>query len=316
MGGYLPTTEMGIEDVIVGSKGAVGKLTPYEWSGYNGDNLMRRQNFVILVLSFAGCVCGLTDDNSTIGLYHMESTLYFSGNYYVLDDDIYTPGRDNHLLLGSASLSATVPGLIDGGYDGSGKALNLRGQTDACEIQWAGGDSISIEFWFKADYQSSNPAQTLVYLSGLIGADELRMEGTYNDLPGGNTRLKFFRPGGYGNNWIPIQYDGLWHYVYLYVDDTESRLTYDSLERVTDVSTDYPFEDRSNTLFFGITKWNSRNFVGLIDELKITIPSNYAEPVCGDWGYLAADINMDCYVNLLDLIMLCEQWMNFDGTDL
>jgi hypothetical protein len=32
-------------------------------------------------------------------------------------------------------------------------------------------------------------------------------------------------------------------------------------------------------------------------------------PACGDWGYLAADIDHNCRVNLSDFLVLAEQWM-------
>ena len=31
---------------------------------------------------------------------------------------------------------------------------------------------------------------------------------------------------------------------------------------------------------------------------------------CGQWGYLPADINKDCYVNLLDFQIIIEQWLS------
>ena len=32
-------------------------------------------------------------------------------------------------------------------------------------------------------------------------------------------------------------------------------------------------------------------------------------PQCGDQGYLSADINRDCHVNLMDLAMMAQQWL-------
>ena len=45
-----------------------------------------------------------------------------------------------------------------------------------------------------------------------------------------------------------------------------------------------------------------------IATLPVAVKDN--EETCGDWGYLATDLNRDCYVNLLDLLEFVEVWLD------
>jgi hypothetical protein len=38
-------------------------------------------------------------------------------------------------------------------------------------------------------------------------------------------------------------------------------------------------------------------------------------PVCGDWGYYSADADLNCRVNLADLTVLGQQWLNTNCVD-
>jgi hypothetical protein len=44
-----------------------------------------------------------------------------------------------------------------------------------------------------------------------------------------------------------------------------------------------------------------------ISSVEVEVTDN--ELICGDWGYMTADINKDCYVNLLDFAELASAWM-------
>jgi hypothetical protein len=262
--------------------------------------------FLISVIS--AFALALTDDRATSALWHMENVITAGSDFYIPDDDSVMTGRNNDLLLGAFS-GSTDPTLISSGFDGAGKALYFNGLTDSASAVWNGADSIQIEFWIKPDIKTSPyPAQALFYLSGSLGADEVRLEGTYTDLSGGNTRIKLYHQGSQGNNWRPIKYDGQWHHVVISLDPNEAVLTLDDVTTTTAIPTK-PFQLRSTNIYAGSTSSNSRLYAGLMDEVKISIPSITPTSQCGDWGYYAADLNRDCYVNLDDLLILVSEWL-------
>ena len=49
----------------------------------------------------------------------------------------------------------------------------------------------------------------------------------------------------------------------------------------------------------------------VIASLPVAVKDN--EETCGDWGYLATDLNRDCSVNLLDVLEFFEEWLNYSG---
>ncbi len=50
------------------------------------------------------------------------------------------------------------------------------------------------------------------------------------------------------------------------------------------------------------------NYTGTdIKSVKVMVMDN--DKTCGDWGYLPADFNRDCYVDLLDFSLLAKQWL-------
>jgi len=46
-----------------------------------------------------------------------------------------------------------------------------------------------------------------------------------------------------------------------------------------------------------------------IDIHSVTVNVIDNEQTCGDWGYFQADLNRDCYVNLLDFAIFAELWL-------
>ncbi|MCX5637020.1 MAG: hypothetical protein NTX52_04915, partial [Planctomycetota bacterium] len=45
----------------------------------------------------------------------------------------------------------------------------------------------------------------------------------------------------------------------------------------------------------------------IISAVEVSVIDD--ELTCGDWGYIPADFNRDCYVNLLDFAMLASKWL-------
>ena len=53
---------------------------------------------------------------------------------------------------------------------------------------------------------------------------------------------------------------------------------------------------------------NGGEYTGIeISSVEVEVTDN--ELICGDWGYMRADINKDCYVDLLDFAEFASQWM-------
>ena len=48
-----------------------------------------------------------------------------------------------------------------------------------------------------------------------------------------------------------------------------------------------------------------------ISSVEVDVIDN--EETCGDWGYLLTDLNRDCYVNLVDLAIFAEQWLQTES---
>ncbi len=48
------------------------------------------------------------------------------------------------------------------------------------------------------------------------------------------------------------------------------------------------------------------NSFGMLDNI-FAFPS--VPPACGEWGYSDADVNEDCYVNLIDFALMAESWL-------
>lgn len=59
----------------------------------------------------------------------------------------------------------------------------------------------------------------------------------------------------------------------------------------------------THTAVSGDEDYNGLN----IKSVKVDIIDN--ELTCGDWGYLATDLNRDCYVNLLDFALFASAWL-------
>jgi hypothetical protein len=53
---------------------------------------------------------------------------------------------------------------------------------------------------------------------------------------------------------------------------------------------------------------NGGEYTGIdISSVEVEVTDN--ELICGDWGYMRADINKDCYVDMLDFAEFASQWM-------
>jgi hypothetical protein len=68
-------------------------------------------------------------------------------------------------------------------------------------------------------------------------------------------------------------------------------------------------------LSIGARTWGTqaivRGYTGTIDNVVI----EFFAPECGDWGYLPADLNRDCYVNLADIAIMAASWLDCTDPD-
>jgi hypothetical protein len=235
----------------------------------------------------------------------MEEIVAEGGNSYIADNG--NSGNNNRLMLKSGA----EPAISAGGYEGN--CLVFEGN-DCGTVQWAGFDSIKVELWFKAELTPSSPAQDLFSIHSGGSKHEIRIEGmSYTDLPGGNTRFKFYHALTGLQMYIPYPFnDSDWHYFLFEYDPVAGyTMRIDDTVKTKTVGEAGVFPQESGLFSLGCVEGNEswRPLIGSIDEVTITVPTEQVAYSCGDWGYYEADINMDCVVDFNDLAIMAQQWL-------
>jgi hypothetical protein len=212
----------------------------------------------------------LSDDNQTIGLWHMED---------LLDDDSYIIDRNHDLSLPGGSYS--TPTIVAGGQYGN--ALSFDGDGLARVNAWDGHDSVKIDLWANINMlnTTANPNVTTTdeqYLVWNKGTFMLYYKGLQSDLV-------FKIENGNGSYMGHVQFDVQqfdldWiHVVATYTNDLGISLT------VTDGVTELSGTSTANApgmatvtaddyIHLGGKDTNTGTCLdGMLDEVKITVPS-------------------------------------------
>ncbi len=68
----------------------------------------------------------------------------------------------------------------------------------------------------------------------------------------------------------------------------------------------------------GSTIYNTVSWGGDIDDIRLsdvarTTFCNGSLPRCGDWGKMGGDLNSNCYLDLFDLLLFAQYWLNCSG---
>ncbi|OHB58385.1 MAG: hypothetical protein A2Y12_01105 [Planctomycetes bacterium GWF2_42_9] len=232
---------------------------------------------IVLVTITSQCAISapLSDDSQTIALWHMDSVFTTTSRTWIDDDESspFSPARDNDLCFGNSSNAAsTYPRLTigNGGYDGEAMVFDGNDMCYTPFKNWAGYDSLRIEFWFK---HAGAADQTLMAVN--TGTPwELRITGTttltfypwFEYIAGGSAGAKSvarsFTAGAW-NHVIATVYNGT---ISLEINGNYTSRTYDTgTEMLNDASGNY--------IVMGCKQAGNRYYQGLIDEVKISIPS-------------------------------------------
>jgi hypothetical protein len=235
-----------------------------------------------------GVVAIAIDDFRTIALWHMDSIS--AGK--VLDDCSANPARHNDLTLYNG---LTVTSGSSGKY---GEALSLDGVDDyaVAAINWASQNSVKVDLWFKASRATGT--QNIITA---VNTWDIRLE---------DGAVKFYAWDNAGSahdieltNIVTI---GVWQHCTASMD-ASGNMTLTVDDSTASLSTN-TIKNQSAPINIGNKVGYSRYFQGLIDEVKITIPS-IPSPSCGYWGYYKGDLNLDCHVDMQDIEIASQAWL-------
>jgi hypothetical protein len=240
----------------------------------------------------------------TVGLWHFDQE---TASVTPDDNSLDIYGRDNPLTLVNAATLVT-PSDYPAGNSDFADCLELDGMG-----AYAKSDTplqfdtslFNIEFWLKA-----NPGILPGAANQLTGPLWLTAANStfkiFAQVSADAVNLQYYVYSGDYYIKQNISTDGEWHHYKFSYDNGVMEMFEDGILLGTNntglTSIDAPVSD----LFIGADGGVRRYFWGWIDEFRI-YGNTTAE--CGDLGYLASDINKDCYVGIADLKMMLEQWL-------
>ncbi len=255
------------------------------------------------------------------GLWHFDMVKTGSdAREYVLDTDPNNGLRAyNNLYLNSPVM--VTPATYPNDDPAFGNCLSFtRTNSDIAKAEAfnrdlsVDPDNLRVECWFKTGYDTptgSNTRYTLVQ-------QRFRFKLLVRDLNDGTKNLwrlewRVNDNGASTTETFVLDYAGIdgskWHHVAGEILEGTVKLYVDGV-----LVGSKPFAGT------GVLRQESEQFAvggpedpffGLIDEVRVSnaVPS---EVSCGAMGYPPADINKDCYVDLLDLAMLAGSWMEMN----
>jgi len=169
----------------------------------------------------------------------------------------------------------------------------------------------NIEFWMKPNPGIVPGAnQTVTGALWLFAADTAFR--VYLQISDTIIQLRFYASGTsyvvMGNTSI----DGNWHHYKLSFDNGLMKMYEDGIQLGTTTAAVTSVPAPATHYFVGADGGSRRYFWGWLDEIRVYGDTTAA---CGDFGYLPADINKDCYVNIADLKLLVANWLDctFEG---
>ncbi len=224
------------------------------------------------------------DDWQTIGLWHMDSVVPTGGQYdngpIVADDSSVRSVPNNRLTLGlriaGGSAAANLPTLVPGLY---GNALSFDGGDMAySHTAWGNDDSVKVEFYFKPGTPVGNRVEALCNVT-----NSWNITLTWNSSASyGKAVFTVYHPGGTliaNSDWVPAAtLQSQWNNVVALVDAggnvsvsiagspaSPGGATTGIVTGINDCH--HP------TIYIGGRYSNTPSFTGIIDEVKISIPT-------------------------------------------
>ena len=334
-GNGIMTIVTDVETVVVAQ--GIGPIAPhvdriftYIANRKSGDNLFQGKMDEVKISVFPlylkpAAPDPKSDDGTTWGLWHMDSTIVNGLLIAVPDDDSARPAyapRDNHLNLAAG----TNGGLISPGYDGTGQCLQcvdpgIITASDSRNWNYSFYDTFQFEGWISSDNRFGNlylyavydqigvlqrdadsdgtPEIELVVKTWVNGIEDL----THADDANNQEFLRAHADMTNSNAWQHVEcaydldYDG--NGVMTVKTDLETVVIAQGKGGIA------PHITRIFT-YFANRKSGNNAYLGRIDEVKVSTAPQIA---CGSWGYYEGDFNRDCYVDKQELGDLGEIWL-------
>lgn len=247
----------------------------------------------------------------TYALYHFEEIV----NSKILDDNS-SGGRD--------SLDLNVRGNPQIGTDGTYPADNsqfancvtLDGMLDYFDAPInpnIDSSNLKVEAWVNLDpdwYTISNSLMPIVWYGDMF---RIHFRGQDGTLSGRRITVAVWDGNGTFTDYFLNQtcnalVDG-WNYIAFEFNQGEGKLYInDVVVKTATLPTTSLNPAATGTMFVGGTSTTGRRLWGSIDEFRIS-NLEMPEPQCGDFGYLEADLNQDCIVDILDLKLFVADWL-------
>ncbi len=245
----------------------------------------------------------------TYGLWHFDE----QADSITPDDNSMDLFGRNYPLTMTQGASLVTPAVYPAGNADFGTCLELDGMggyVSHATFPTVDTSLFNIEFWMQM-----NPG----ILPGTVG----QVTGALWLIDGGTLRV-YLEVGGTGvslrymiNNIAyqlnsAISLDGGWNHYRLTFDNGTMKIYENDGIIGTLVTGLTEMMAPTGTLRIGSYGGTQRYFWGWLDEVRLY---GNTTAVCGDFGYLPADINKDCYVNDLDIKMLADNWLDctFEG---
>lgn len=243
------------------------------------------------------------DSQDTKGLWHFDEELIDESTRTTPDDDSFAGNRDNPLVLYDGDTIAaanTGPEFITNdpnrttAYLFDGISANMK----ASGVNFS-PSNLRVEAWVKFNGLSTGTYPIIWQENSFL----LMIED-------GDVYWVGFDKGGFKISYAPYD-DSKWHHLAgeylngvfkLFID---GKYVYANSERAKGIELDNPGGDLYVGKFVNVGGdhfWN-----GMIDEVRIS--QAYPEFGCGSWGYLPADINKDCIVDINDLVLFSASWL-------
>ncbi len=264
----------------------------------------------------------LEDQWAVKGLWHFESIENVGSDYVTLDDNSRNPERANNLALYQANVKAASgqgPQLVSGdnplGNAAFGNSMSfdsLYGHDLRVPLD-LGTNNIRFEAWIKGS--GSYPATSYTNYSIFGQSNRLYLDLRYNSAGTTIFVARTYTATGAAvdhatvsleslvidkNGWVHVAVsfnDGV---LWIEINGQIVKSSVIATQTLNTPATIYPLTIGSRT---------SVPFWGKIDEVRIgeAVPTVAG---CGFWGYSAADLNRDCYVDIADLSILVGQWLS------
>ncbi len=245
-------------------------------------------------------------DDTLVAVWDMDSAVAMTyldqARNFIADGTEYK----HKLILGypavntapyGASLTADGQGVS--GVEGD-KALHFNGMYSGAfsPVTWPDAPKVAIDMHIKPyNFQTS---QTIIYATGSF---EIRL------VPAsGTARLEFniWHKTGVITARSPLNLAlNEWHHIKAFAGNGKAVIIVNdqagNTVNVPDIAASL-----DSGIYFGSThQFNTRFYNGLIDDVNIS----FLNGSCSITGYAAADFNKDCYVDMLDMAIMAEQWL-------